>query len=602
MKGGIYAKLKWLRRPEVLPEPRASAVPDNSPGRMWPTSAKTLLSTPERVQQLHMLWQRTSLPRPLFEELYGQAISRFALLVQQLPASENHHHAYPGGLLDHTLEVMVIAGRMRQSHLLPVGAAPEDQAREAEAWTAAILYAALLHDTGKIVVDMDIVMEDDRRWHPWEAPLTQPYRLRFRRPRDYRLHPAAGSLLCLPILPASALNWLAQFPALFSAFLYCISGHYDKAGVLGEVVQNADIASVAQNMGGDSRQALARPRTTLAGQITTALRDLAGTQFILNNPKSGSDGWLTEEALWLISKTTADKVRAWLLQQGVSGIPDSNSRLFDEMQSYGLIVPSPEGKAIWHCNIVASGGWTPGRALTLLRFAHELIWPEVTNRPSHFEGTVKPATEPAVPETSGTVTVTPAPPEKAPDLNDITLSLFVPDNSLAETPLIPDIMQGSDLPQKHPTRPTARQAAIVKKMVPISTTGDVEDSGTSLSTTHFVPWLRQALAERRVSVNEARAPVHMVDGAVFLVSPEIFKLYIKFTTGETGSEWRAQQKAFQRLQLHRRGEDGVNIWTLDVRGPRRTREVKGYLLDNPQDIFGNNVPEDNPYLSVASQQ
>lgn len=558
-------------------------IPGNSPDWLLPTSAKTLLSTPERKQKLQMLWQRTSLPRPLFDELYGVPINRFALRVQQLPASENHHHAYPGGLLDHTLEVMVIAGRMRQSHLLPMGAAPEDQSREAEAWTAGILYGALLHDIGKTVTDMEVVMDDDRRWYPWDAPLTQPYRLKFRRPRDYHLHPVVGSLLCLHLLPASVLNWLAQFPALFSAFLYCISGHYDKAGILGEIVQNADIASVAQNMGGDARQALVCPQTSLAGQIITAVRELTSTQFTLSNPKSGSDGWLTDEAFWLISKTAADKIRAWLLQHGVSGIPDSNSRLFDEMQSYGLIVPSSEGKAIWHCSITSSSGWTPGRALTLLRFAPERIWPEVTSRPLCFEGMVTPIEETDVQKISSTPSFTTA--QTVPSLNDITLSLFAPD----------------DIPTDSPSVPEPQTSTRVNAAVTISAAARTEETNASLPATHFVHWLKQALTETKITVNAARAPVHMVEGAVFLVSPEIFKLYVKFTTGETGGEWRVQQKSFQRLQLHRRGEDGVNIWTLDVRGPRRKRVVKGYLLDNPQDIFGNNVPEDNPYLSVAQQ-
>jgi integrating conjugative element relaxase (TIGR03760 family) len=598
MKTGIYAKLKWLRRPDsrqkTPPEIPLPTVQNQTPDRLWPKSAQVLLSTPERKQQLQQLWQRTALPRPLFDELHLQPISRFALLVQQLPASENHHHAYPGGLLDHTLEMMVIAARMRQSHLLPVGAAPEDQARETEAWSAAVIYAALLHDTGKVVTDMEIETDDGRRWYPWEAPLSRPYRLRFRPSRDYHLHPVVGSLLCLQILPATALNWLAQYPALFSAFLYCISGHHDKAGVLGELVQNADRASVAQNMGGDARQALARPQTSLAGQITTAVRELVSTQLTLNNHKSGSDGWFTAEALWLISKTAADKIRAWLLQQGISGIPDSNSRLFDEMQSYGLIVPSPEGKAIWHCSVAAASGWTPGCPLTLLRFAPEFIWPDLTSRPVFFEGDVTPVRGPPEQETS---VATSLPADKTPDLSDIALSLFTADNTPAVSPRLPEV----DLLRTAATTAEApATAAAIRIPKRTTTTGNSGDTPDALqSATHFVHWLRQALTDRSLAVNEARAPVHMVDGAVLLVSPEIFKRYIKFTSGQTGEEWRQLQKDFQRLQLHRRSNDGINIWTIEVRGPRKVCKVKGFLLDNPREIFGPAVPEDNPYLSVV---
>ncbi|EBH9039803.1 TPA: hypothetical protein N2G15_002108, partial [Salmonella enterica] len=37
----------------------------------------------------------------------------------------------------------------------------------------------------------------------------------------------------MQILPATALNWLAQYRELYESFLFCISGYYDQAGILG---------------------------------------------------------------------------------------------------------------------------------------------------------------------------------------------------------------------------------------------------------------------------------------------------------------------------------------------------------------------------------
>lgn len=51
-------------------------------------------------------------------------------------------------MLDHGLEIVAYALKLRQSHLLPAGTTPEDQAAQAEAWTAATAYAALLHNIG----------------------------------------------------------------------------------------------------------------------------------------------------------------------------------------------------------------------------------------------------------------------------------------------------------------------------------------------------------------------------------------------------------------------------------------------------------------------
>ena len=138
--------------------------------------------------RLEHIWQRTSLSRKHFASLYLAPLQRYAELVQQFPASEAHHHAYPGGMLDHGLEIVAYALKLRQSYLLPTGTTPEDQVVQAEAWTAAIAYAALLHDIGKIAVDLHVEHADGSIWHPWHGPLTRTYRFRYRADREYRLH------------------------------------------------------------------------------------------------------------------------------------------------------------------------------------------------------------------------------------------------------------------------------------------------------------------------------------------------------------------------------------------------------------------------------
>ncbi len=162
---------------------------------MRPESAASLLATPRRQKLLEHIWQRTSLSRRQFATLYRAPLERYAELVQAFPASEAHHHAYLGGMLDHGLEIVAYSLKLRQSHLLPIGASPEDQAAQSEAWTAAVAYAALLHDIGKIAVDLHVELADGSIWHPWHGPLRQPYRFRYRDDREYRLHSAATGLL-----------------------------------------------------------------------------------------------------------------------------------------------------------------------------------------------------------------------------------------------------------------------------------------------------------------------------------------------------------------------------------------------------------------------
>lgn len=609
MKTGIHAKLKWLIRPEASPSPAQ----ETPAGWFTPQTAETLLATSLRQSLMKIIWQRTSLSGTLFAELYQAPVFRFAELVQLLPASEYHHHSHPGGLLDHTLEVMAFAAKLRQRHLLPAGVAPEDQAREAEAWTAGIIYASLLHDVGKITTDIEVMADNSQNsqiWYPWQGQLQKNYRLRYHKNRDHQLHPVAGSLLTMQILPATALNWLAQYRELYESFLYCISGHYDRAGIVGELVQEADRASVAQFMGANASTALERPQPSLAKQMLTALRELVQTQFKLSNPHSGSDGWLTEEALWLISKTTADKIRAWLLQQGVTSVPDSNIRLFDEMQAHGLIIPTLEGKAVWSCNITADSGWTPGCPLTLLRLSPSRLWASPEKRPAPFAGKVEPAAngaENTVPVDIGRPAPSSVSSETA--LTDIAFSLFasqeetIPADNAPLTEVPHEYIQPAMKPKKN--RTTLSNGNDIPAMPDISPEIPIQPtegrSSSELTGQHFYDWLCHGIQTKKIVTNDVMARVHMVQGKAFLVSPGIFQFYVQSVTGETGDEWKKIQHSFQRLGLHIRRNDGINIFNCEVKGPRKTRRIKGYILDKPELIFGGSVPEDNPYLSMVTQ-
>ena len=118
-------------------------------------------------------------------------------------------------------------------------------------------------------------------------------------------------------------------------------------------------------------------------------------------------------------------------------------------------------------------------------------------------------------------------------------------------------------------------------------------------------WLRQRIASRALIINDAKALVHTVDGTVYLVSPGIFQRYAQEhpTTAihakqEGVSDWQWIQKRFEKLSLHRKQENGLNIWHCEVSGPRKTHRLHGYLLKDPQCLF-TDMPLNNPHLALA---
>lgn len=585
---------------------------EDAPGLTQPQSASSLLATSRRQCLLEHIWQRTSLSRQQFTALYLAPLKRYAELVQQFPASESHHHAYPGGMLDHGLEIVAYALKLRQSYLLPTGTTPEDQVIQAEAWTAALAYAALLHDIGKVAVDLHVEYADGSQWHPWHGPLAQPYRFRYHQDREYRLHSAATGLLYRQVLDEGILDWLSSYPLLWSALLYVLAGQYEHAGVLGELVVKADRASVAQALGGDPARAMAAPKHALQRKLLEGLRYLLKEELKLNQ-SGASDGWLTEDTLWLVSKTVSDKLRAHLLAQGIDGIPANNTAVFNVLQDHGMLQPTPAGKAVWRATVTSDTGWS--HSFTLLRLAPALIW-EGGSRPEPFTGTVAIEAEashaPSEPSTdSGAITpvvnLTPTPSiEAATDGVDDLLALL----SVADTDLnLHDrvTQPSSTISAGELATPAAENDSAQRIPMP-SPTGSDGQTREPPSGEHFMAWLRHGVQSRKLIINDAKALVHTVANTVFLVSPGVFQRYAQehpqtamMAKQAQIADWQWVQKGFEKLKLHRKQDGGLNIWTCEVMGPRKSRRLHGYLLKAPDSLF-TATPPDNSYLYLLRSQ
>jgi integrating conjugative element relaxase (TIGR03760 family) len=579
-------------------------------GYLIPKTAAALLAAPRRQRLLEHVWQRTSLSREQFVALYRAPIERYALLVQDFPASEAHHHAYPGGMLDHTLDVVAYALKLRQSHLLPIAAPPETQAFQAEAWTAGIAYAALLHDLGKIGVDLHVEYASGERWHPWNGALCRPYRFRYREDRQYRLHGAATGLVYASILGAPIMDWVSGFPDLWAALLYALAGQLEHAGVLGEIVVQADQASVAAELGGDPSKAKSAPKQALQRKLLDGLRHLVRSELSLNQPH-GSDGWLTQDALWLVSKTVCDKLRAYLLSQGIDGIPSDNIRVFSELQDHGIARANAEGKAIWKATVTSSDGrWS--HTFTFLKVSPALIW-DRSDRPMAFTGSVQVENDPRVlsdatsSETASSSTTAPATqrPSKAEraveDSIDNVRPLAAREQS-QNVSALPDAHEPHGLP-----RADASQALPVEAPEPVDQSVVDASEASALPGTRFCAWLRNGIAQRRIIINDAKALVHTVAGTAFLVTPGIFMRYAqehpeidRRAAEHRMSGWQWIQKQFELLHIHRKRPNGLNVWQCKVEGPRKTRRLHGYVLEDPHTLFAD-VPRDNPYLTLLTE-
>jgi integrating conjugative element relaxase (TIGR03760 family) len=519
-------------------------------------------------------------PQAHWEALYATAFDDFATFVQRLPASESHHHARPGGLLIHGLEVVRESLKLRRGRLIPSGASAEKLMDCQDLWTYATAMAALLHDLGKPVTDQRISLYDTQgrelgRWNPITGPFPKEaawYKVEFVRDRSYPFHERIPPLLAHFILPPQGLQWIASDPEVFQAWLATISGDDDHAGVLGELVHHADGLSVAGNLTDSQPVMPSARRIPLSTRLLTGLRYLLDQGTLpLNRP--GAAGWYRDDDVWLVSKRVLDTLRDHLTQDGQEGIPSRNDRLMDELQQHGLLIPHGD-RAIWTVKIT-DGNWS--QQLTVLRFAAPTLWPDPEGRPTAFSGTITPVNP--LQDTSPTTRRDHAGPPKGKSANAYEEAS---DTANGNRETLPPHPASSD------DEPSSVHSSTMPKHI-FSLTPDAEEI-TDLGQ-YFLQWLKGGLSSGRLPSNAINARVHTLPQGLFLVSPGIFKDFDRL-------QWAKAQTRFLKLKLHQRTPAGLNIWTCQVKGKHKQSRLRGLLLPSPEQALGLQLPPPNPYLTL----
>ncbi len=123
----------------------------------------------------------------------------------------------------------------------------------------------------------------------------------------------------------------------------------------------------------------------------------------------------------------------------------------------------------------------------------------------------------------------------------------------------------------------------------------------------FLNWVKEGILSHKLIINESKAKIHTVGGTVFLVTPGLFQRYVQeFPDVSLGAcqeieEWRWVQKQFEKLKVHKKRDNGLNIWTCKVQGPRKKTYLKGYLIIESASLI-KNPPPDNPALTLDASQ
>ncbi|MBE0612128.1 MAG: TraI domain-containing protein [Burkholderiales bacterium] len=264
---GLFSRKRVINLPAWQPAVPA-AVPE---GELPVLASDRLIERTGTKPLVDVLRTKLGFPPEMFDGAVQPVIAAFAEFVQLLPATESHHHAEPGGLFTHTVEVVNLALDLRRGQILPRGAPPEAIGEQAHRWTYAVFVAALLHNVGTPIADLRVVMRKvpagSEPWSPLAGSMpacgATSYRVEFteRVSRRYELHGKLPVLLFNRFVSESILEWFSADGALVRELFSHLAG--DKAsdeGVLHELVSRADAESVRRNLLSGSRERIATAR------------------------------------------------------------------------------------------------------------------------------------------------------------------------------------------------------------------------------------------------------------------------------------------------------------------------------------------------------
>ncbi|MCU7806073.1 MAG: TraI domain-containing protein [Candidatus Thiodiazotropha sp. (ex Lucinoma borealis)] len=544
--------------------------------------------------RLCRLRQLTSLPDTHYLKLYVEMIQRFAELVQLLPASESHHHAYAGGLLQHALETAEAALRIRQHYLLPQGGIPEHQSRTADLYTYAVFSSALIHDIGKPLSDMTILMSQDDgsqvTWSPLGGPMKTgtPYTIRFDRNRKYRVHERLPLLLVQWIVPIEGQVWLSSEREVLEQWTAALSGiSLDEVGTIGEIIKKADQYSVLNNLTGGQGVVVAHQAVVpLHQRLVTELKRLVEEDWTANKPGAVCFIEQNADTVWLVSKRALDELRASMLGQGQTGIPP-NPRIMDELMQHDYLQASADGKAVRRIAITLDD-WS--QTLSCLGLRLSKVWGD-TNRPSghkevhiSYEGVDLPVANKSQDESTENGTNVRRNQSDATTIQPLSNDQVAPQT---ETFLASN------------TQETALFTDEWEKNTDNSAEDYVQsEQGQDLAQS-FLSWIGRGISSGSLDINNAKAMLHVVPQGLLIVSPRIFRVFAK----QVDVEYKTVQNKFQRLRINLKTEQGQNIWSFDVQGDRKSSIIKGMIIMQPKKTLGlEKLPDPNTMLVLAKKK
>lgn len=112
----------------------------------------------------------------------------------------------------------------------------------------------------------------------------------------------------------------------------------------------------------------------------------------------------------------------------------------------------------------------------------------------------------------------------------------------------------------------------------------------------FLQWLRQQIVDDNIGINTDNAHLHRVEEGLLIVSPAIFRRYLRHVDH---LELEELQRGFQSLGIRRMLAPNQPIWTYRQQGKKRNSKLRGMLISDPLTVLDlDDLPDANPLVTA----
>ena len=550
----------------------------------------------------------TQLDETRFNQIYMELFRNLAAWCQHLPASERHHHAHLGGLLEHGIEVAVYSARIA-GRFLYIADGEEQISQWQALYIFAMTSAGALHDIGKLLTDVDVVVVKGSNMTPWlphlgpMAPGTK-YIYRYNDRRQHGVHEVASLPLIFQIMPRAALSWIWKKSIIRDEWLATIGGKaMELGGNIGRCVIECDSQSTGDAMA-DAPVAIAAQATvnsSLAKRpqihalaikgITLSLRDFEPN-------KKNSPYWVSQHFIACVAPRFVECIRSALGSEN-QFLPDNTSLIYDTMGDNGMLILNMNGKAMH--SLMFTPNQKPLAVVLIKRqvldpdaklpvYTGRLLCPSVDEQYHHqIPGEAQPAK--AGSSTSDVKQVAkPAQSQVRSDQKAISTQTIPKNTAAPEAKMVPPDQSMESQPQQRneqvPPTCTDNQsfteltaevvASNVEYPLTVKTTSDdfknfirgnetpgtrqetrqsaphsikKTNSGRSDTAHQFIEWLRAQIMTGTIQVNARAGAVHIVsERRLCFVSPGLFYTFLDQNGANKNMDPKARRDAVSKIQ------------------------------------------------------